>query len=336
MNGHWTRRDVLRLGAGVSGAVLAGAGSACGFRVGACRAAAPSPFQEQGRPLLVVVEGEDLPAMLRSGLEALGGLDKLTSLGREALLKGNFVAPQPYPVTTPPDLVLAVADVFKQAGFRRSTLFEAQGSRIQPGFEPETILRRAGALDRVREGGVEVVAADVLERDQFRLVRNPAWSIAKAVAVHRRLLDAGVIVSLPVVKRHDAARFTCALKMHFGSVSLADRMVAHKNEGRHEYFDQRLVHFADAVRPELTIVDARALLTRRGPTLSAGGEVVRGVNRIVLCADMVATDAYCARLMAQHDPTFSTDMIDAQLALAQSLGLGTADLTRVKVVERRV
>jgi uncharacterized protein (DUF362 family) len=332
---HWNRRDVLRLGAGVSGALLAGLGGACGFRAAACRSVAPNPFQEGGRPLLVMVEGEDLSAMLRSGIEALGGLDKLAPLGREALLKGSYVAPQPYPVTTAADFVVAVADAFKAAGFRRTTLFESHGSHLSPGFAPETFMRRLGVLDQVTRQGVEVLAPDFFENDQFRPVRNPAWSIQQPVAVHRKLYDAGVVVGLPVVKRHGAARFTCALKLHFGSVSMADRLVAHKNEGRRGFFEQRLVHFADAVKPQLNVVDARAILARSGPTLSGGGEVVRGVNRIILCGDMVATDAYCARLMAERDPTFSTDMIDTQLRLAQDLGLGTADLARVKVVERR-
>ena len=51
---------------------------------------------------------------------------------------------------------------------------------------------------------------------------------------------------------------------------------------------------------------------------------------------MVATDAYCARLLARHDPTFSVEMIDRQLKHASDLGLGTADLGAVKVVELRV
>lgn len=138
------------------------------------------------------------------------------------------------------------------------------------------------------------------------------------------------------MKRHGSARFTSALKIHFGSVSMADRMVAHKNERTRGYFDQRLVHFADAVKPQLNIVDARALLARNGPGLGAGAEVVTGVNRLILCGDMVASDAYCARLLARYDPTFSVEMINRQLKHATELGLGTADLDAVKVVELRV
>jgi len=329
--------QVMQAGAGVSGAaLLGGLGSGCRLGAPACKSVPPNPFIDGGRPLLVSVEGEDLAAMFRAAGEVLGGFDKLRAFGREAILKGSFVQPQPYPVTTPADMIVAVSQALKRDGFERTTLFEAQGSRLVPSFAPEAGMRRVGVYDEVQRHGVEVLAADFFERDDYRLVRNPAWPIASAVSVHHVIHEAPVVVSLPLVKRHSAARFTCALKIHFGSVAMSDRLVAHKNERRQDYFDQRLVHFADAAKPQLNIVDARALLARSGPGLSAGSEVVRGVNRIVLCGDMVATDAYCARLLARYDPTFAVEMIDRQLKHASELGLGTADLGAVKVVERRV
>ncbi len=331
------RRGFLRraLEAGAGASLLGGLGSGCGLRVPACKSVPPNLFVEGGRALLVSVEGEDLAAMLKAGLAALGGLDRLRGLGRDAVLKGSFVTPQPYPVTTAADLIVGVSKAMKAEGFQRTTLFEAHGSRLVPALAPEAGMRRVGVYDEVRRQGVDVLAADFFERDDFKLVRNPAWPIASPVAVHRVIHEAPVIVSLPPVKRHSAARFTSALKIHFGSVSMSDRLVAHKNERAPAYFDQRLVHFADAAKPQLNLVDARALLARNGPGLSAGAEVVKGVNRIVLCGDMVAADAYCARLLARHDPTFSVEMIERQLKHASDLGLGTADLDAVKVGELR-
>jgi uncharacterized protein (DUF362 family) len=200
---------------------------------------------------------------------------------------------------------------------------------------PEGNLRKLGIPDRLKQHGIDIIMRDFLDSDEFRFVRSPKWQIPSPVGVHKLIHDAPVIISLPVVKRHGEARFTCALKMHFGSVSMADRMVVHKNGARQEYFDERLVHFADTTKPQLTIVDARALLARRGPVLSGGAEVVRGVNRLILSGDMAALDSYCAQLMARHDPTFSPDMITGQLRHAATLGLGSPDLDRVKVVEIR-
>ena len=331
------RRGFLGLGAG---ALAAAAAFEWGYKLSTrpCKSAPSNPFVAAGKPLLVAVEGEDLHAMLRAGIEALGGLDPLAKFGTEAIFRGNYVMSQPYPVTTAPEFVLAVADELKRAGVRKTSLFDSHGTRLSAGVEPEQILRRLGVLEKLTQGGVSVLARDFLDSDEFVFVRNPAWPIAKPVAVHRILHEAPIVVSLPVVKRHAYVNFTCALKMHFGSVSMADRMLVHTKDlnGRSGLMQQRLVHFADAVKPQLHIVDARAILARSGPGLGGGGaEVVPGVNKIILSGDMVAVDAYCARLMAQHDETFTPDMIARQLRHAASIGLGNADLDAVEVVEIR-
>jgi uncharacterized protein (DUF362 family) len=333
-----SRRDLLRLGAGTCGAALLSLPSCGRSRVTSRKDPPPNLFVEGGKPLLIDVHGEDLSAMLRAGIEALGGLDRLVGAGPEVLLKANYVAAQPYPVTTAADHIIAVAKELRSAGFVRTTLFESHGTELLRAARPEAIMAKLGILDQVRRHDVGVLAPDYLDTDQFQRVQSAAWSIPSPVAVHRRLHESGAIVSLPVLKRHHVSRLTCALKMHFGSVGIADRMIAHKNaaSGRPEYFDHRLVHFADAVRPQLNVVDARALLVRDGPSLSGAAEVKKGVNRLVLCGDMVATDAYCARLMAEQDETFSPDMIVPQLRQAAAVGLGTADIDRVKVVRIRL
>ncbi|HXY10325.1 MAG TPA: DUF362 domain-containing protein [Terriglobales bacterium] len=331
------RREFLRLGAGALATAVAGFECGCSLTTRACKSVPPNPFVAAGQPLLVAVEGEDLRAMLRAGIEALGGLDPLAKLGREAIFRGNYVMSQPYPVTTAAEFVLAVADELKRASVSKTSLFDSSGTRLGAAIPPEHMLRRLGVLDKLTQGGVPVLARDFLDPDEFVFVRNPAWPIAKPVAVHRLLHEAPIVVSLPVVKRHVWVNFTCALKMHFGSVAMADRMLVHTkdSEGRTGLMHQRLVHFADAVRPQLNVVDARAILARSGPGLGGGAEVVQGVNKIILSGDMVAVDAYCARLMAQHDKTFALDMVAPQLRHAAALGLGKADLDAVKVVEIR-
>jgi len=331
----FSRRQFLQLTAAAGTALSSGLFSACGAGIKSPRQAPPNPFVENGRPLLVVVQGEDLRTMLRLGIGALGGLDRLTGFGQEALLRGNYVAAQPYPVTTAPEFVIAVSEELRGAGFLRTTLFDSHGTELIPGVRPEKNLSKLGVLERVQEHGVDVIVRDFFDPDEFRFVRSPKWHISSPVGVHKLIHEAPVIISLPVVKRHGEARFTCALKMHFGSVSMADRMVIHKNGRRQDYFDERLVHFADTTKPQLTIVDARSLLARRGPVLSGGAEVVQGVNRLILSGDMAALDSYCAQLMARYDPTFSVDMIKDQLRHAAALGLGSPDLDRVKVVEIR-
>lgn len=330
------RRGFLKLGAGVLATAAAGFESGCSINPRACRSVSPNPFTASGKPLLVVVEGEDYKAMLHAGIEALGGLDPLTKFGREAIFRGNYVAPQPFPVTTDPDSILAVDAELKRAGVGKTSLFDTQGTRLAAALPPDHILRRVGAFDKLTKGGVPVLARDFADSSEFVYVQNPAWSVAKPVAVHRLINEAPIVVSLPVLKRHrGAANFSCCLKMHFGSVAMADRMVLHLKDdsGRTGLFQQRLVHFADAVKPQLNVVDIRAMLTRGGPALGGGSEIVRGVNKIILGGDMVAVDSYCSRLLARYDPTFSPEMAAPALKHAVAIGLGKADLDAVKIIE---
>jgi hypothetical protein len=90
------------------------------------------------------------------------------------------------------------------------------------------------------------------------------------------------------------------------------------------------------VRPELTIIDARSLLIKSGPAFRPGqSEIKPNVNRLIICGDMVATDAYCAQLLAKYDESFEKERrVAGQLAYAERLGLGTKDLSQVEIIEK--
>ena len=92
-----------------------------------------------------------------------------------------------------------------------------------------------------------------------------------------------------------------------------------------------VIEIAGVVNPDLNIVDARTVLTVGGPRYSSGVPV--DANKIVLCGDMVATDAYCSDILSAHDPDFTLDMAMPIIGRAEYLGLGTSDLSEVEVIE---
>lgn len=109
-------------------------------------------------------------------------------------------------------------------------------------------------------------------------------------------------------------------------------MLAHLRGG--EFFDHSLVEFADAVRPKLTIVDARSILAKSGPLFRPGLSEIVAARRIVLSGDMVAVDSYCPLLMEKLDPTFERSRrLQRQLEYARSLGLGEPNLAKIEVRE---
>jgi uncharacterized protein (DUF362 family) len=248
------------------------------------------------------------------------------------VLKPNLVSSDPPPVTTSIEMVVAVGELARSAGAASLTACDCNAKGVSKAA-------KFAANDypaRLKEAGIAMDAVDFADRISHVFVKKQGWTAHPEIGVVKTFHNADVIISLPMVKRHGSARFTCALKNHFGSVYGPLRFVAHKKQeadGDTEYFDTALVEFADAVRPELNIVDGRSLLIKNGPTMTGAAEVKPGVNKIILCGDMVATDVYCSQLMADNDDTYSTDMIALQIEIAQKLGLGVGDLKDVVIKE---
>jgi len=289
--------------------------------------------------------------MLRAALETLGGLKPLVGDGAEALIKPNFIFPQAFPITTDPEMIFLAARLLREGGAQGVEVFDAPGTYLL-GTERET----SSFYDIVRRGkeqGITVTMGDAGRRREYVKTKKEGWRAYPEIIVHKKIHQAPVIVNMPCLKRHHSSFLTCALKNQFGAIYGAQRWDSHiRGEGiqkgmkgadartvapfRNEtHFMTALAEFADAVRPELSIVDARAILTKGGPTRGKG-EVKEGINRFILSGDMVALDTYCSQIMEEHDETYTTDMILPYLRVAERLGLGTMDLTKVKVVEIKV
>lgn len=82
--------------------------------------------------------------------------------------------------------------------------------------------------------------------------------------------------------------------------------------------------------PALNIIDASSVLAVNGP-FSSQGKIVTGVDTLVACGDMVATDLYCANLLAEFDSGFSADSIAPMVTRAAELWIGASDLPGVEV-----
>lgn len=335
MERHMSRRDFIRTtAAGAAGAALASPYIGCSSSLGSPRKGPGNLFMEGEKPLLVVVEGTDFSAMLEAGLDAIGGLQKLVA-GKTVVMKPNIVTSDPPPVTTDIEVVLAVGGKVQAAGASSVSACDACGSGTTTTAKFEDLDYPA----RLENTGIALDAVDFSNRMAHTFVTRDKWKSHPTIGVVNSLYNADAIISLPLVKRHGSAKFTCALKNHFGSVYFPLRQVAHGkqrsggNEGQ-RFFDVALAEYADSVKTELTIVDARSLLVRGGPSLRSGkAEIKDGVNKIILCGDMVATDVYCSHLMEEHDDTYSHDMISTQLETAEMLGLGVGDLNNVAIKE---
>lgn len=286
----------------------------------------PNPYVTgDGKPILVCVEGTDFDRMLSAGLDALGGLDNLVNDNQDVLIKPNCNYADPYPGASSVNSVSSLISAVK--GVSGGTACVGDQGWMDTGEVYEYMGMTSG-VDAA--GGVLLTFSD---DDAYR-VKNPAWTdIQGYFWVYSEVYDSPVIISLCSLKRHIYARMTCALKNNVGTIRgsgmTSSRAVLHDKQDAE--FLQLVAEFAGLVNPDLTVVDARTVLTRNGPLYNSGTPVQ--ANKLVICGDMVATDAYCAQIMQQHDSTFSPSMLDPTLERAELRGLGTADLSNVEVLE---
>lgn len=298
-------------------------------------------FVENGKPLLVVVEGQDINKMLTKGLELLGGLDKIINKNESVFIKPNYGSHRAYPTGSDPQFLISIADCLKQSGSGKVTIYDSSDAYILNRYNDyQYVFKVNNVFEIAEKAGVEVICTHPIDRKEYVSVYSSRWEKNRKIKVNKYLLPAPVIINQPMLKRHGDAFMTCALKNFYGAVFQPQRMNSHyklndNGEPGREFFMKTVAEFADALRPELNIVDARKILTVRGPSLKKGS-VVKDVNKLVLSGDMVATDAYCTQILDEHDETFEKDMIKTTLEYAQKLGLGQMDLNKVIIIEETV
>jgi len=270
---------------------------------------------------LIVVEGRDLQRMLVRGFGALPELQTAVR-GKEVVLKPNATGFQPYPVTTDPAMLRILIAELKRLGAAGITLCDAPSyARIAA----SRVFSELGYFELGRQENIRVFCCDPVRGSQHIRVSRPEWKRNSVLLTNRFVHSADLVINLAIPKRHHVADFSCALKNNFGCTADTFRTLVHARE-QDSFFDESLVEFADAVRPKLTIVDARKVLTKSGPGFTAGKSEIKSADQMIISSDMVAVDSFCARLMEQLDKTFTMDRrIRAQLWYARALDLGDPD-----------
>lgn len=285
------------------------------------RSRLPNPFvTADGRPILVSVQGTEFAAMLERGLAALGGLARLVPAGASVLVKPNLNMAEAYPGISRASSIATLVGEVKAVTTGAVTVADRG---FDDGVDDYLDLRSV----------VEPLGGVVGGFDATTPVRREAWPSGKpSFLVYSLALRSPVVVSLCNLKRHSRATYSCAVKNNVGTVAgpglTETRRYLHEESGD---FSGDLLEIASFVHPDLFVVDAQWILTRSGPSVTRG-EPVRA-DRLVLCGDMLATDAYCTRLLETHDPTYQAATALSLLERGARLGLGQPDLTRVEVRE---
>ena len=274
----------------------------------------PSPSPEGA--YIAIARGESPATIVEAAIKALGGIEYFVKPGSDVIIKPNICVSYrsyEYAATTNPEVVGALTALCLGAGAKRVRVMD-----LPFGGTAKQAYTKSGIEDAVHTAGGRM---EVMSSIKFRDVNIPGGRDIRSWPVYRDVLDADVLINVPIAKHHGLARLTLGMKNLMGLIQNPNMF--HLNLG------QRIADLNSLIRPALTVVDAVRILTNNGPT---GGNLndVELVNTVITSHDVVAADAYAATLFGLT----GTD-IPAVRAGAQ-MGLGTIDLSSVKVEELTV
>ena len=266
-----------------------------------------------GIPDLAVARGGEPEDLVRRALSALGGMERFVTKDAKVIIKPNICTDYhtyEYAATTNPWVVGALVKLALEAGAKTVQVMDSGF-----GGSPKSGYDRSGIKEQVEIAGGEMVVMP-----SFKFVRTPIPEglDIKEWDIYEDILQADLVIDVPIAKDHGSTRLTLAMKNLMGVV--LDRGGLHANLG------QRIADLTSRIRPALTVIDAVRILTANGPT---GGNLddVRKLDTVIASADIVAADSYATRL-------FDLKPDDIRYIVAgAAMGLGRKDLENLIISE---
>ncbi len=258
--------------------------------------------------------GADPAELVRRAIAALGGIERFVKAGADVIVKPNICTPYhgpEYAATTNPEVVAALVALCLGAGAGRVRVMDFPfGGPARESYEKSGIEAAVGAA-----GG----QMELMNKLRFRKLDLPAGRTVKKWSVYGDILDADLVINVPIAKNHGGAGLTLGMKNLMGVIE--DRSGFH-SRGLH----QCIADLSTGVRPQLTLIDAVRILTRNGPT---GGNLddVKRLDTVIAGTDVVAADAYAATLFGKQGSDIG------YIRLGAEMGLGRMDLNAVRIEE---
>lgn len=263
---------------------------------------------------LVAVRNGEPEDMVRRAIAALGGIEKFVPAGSTVIIKPNICVAYhtyEYAATTNPWVVGALVCLCFEAGAASVKVMDNPfGGTAEEAYKISSI------GDVVNAAGGEMV--QMVRRKFIRTNISNAASLS-STEIYEDILNADVLIDVPVAKNHGLAQLTLGMKNLMGTIR--DRGALHANIG------QNLADLAGFLRPDLTLIDGVRVMMENGPT---GGSLdyVKQMNTVIASKDIVAADSYAAKYLFNKDP-FSLSYIQA----GTTTGLGIGDLNLLKIEE---
>jgi len=260
-----------------------------------------------------VAHGPDPAAITRAAIEAVGGMAGFVSAGYDVIIKPNICVdyhrPE-YAATTNPIVVGTLVTMCLEAGASRVRVMDNPIAGTPGSGYVISEIKKA-----VTEAGGEM---HIMSEPKFVEVEIPEGRDIKSVQIYPDILEADLLINVPIAKDHGATRLTLGSKNLMGVI--LHRGVFHEN------LSQRIADLVSLVRPELTVIDAVRILTAHGPT---GGDLsdVKQMDTVIASRDIIAADAYATTLFGLTGEDIG------YIQAGADMGLGTLDLNNISIQE---
>jgi len=211
---------------------------------------------------------------LEEAINLIGGLGKYVKPGDRVFVKPNACVPKTNSTGTvsSPELIFRVLRLLKNI-----TDNIAVGDSPFAVFRDIKNLKVSGIVEAAEKARVEVVNLNRSER-----VKKGSFYIAKPV------VDADVLINVPVMKTHERTGVTLSLKNIMGVVPANLKHEMHK-----QGLEERIVDLNKSVKPSLIIMDANVCQEGGGPV----NGTPKKMGLIIVGTNPVAVDSVCCKIM---------------------------------------
>ena len=277
---------------------------------------------------IVRIKNGNIASAVEEAIDLLGGIKTVTEGSDRIMLKPNLVSDSPTD-TTKPEVVKAVAQLMQKAG--KEVLIGEGSAAAYPFNANETEVFRTNKkdiLDSMQQHVFDALGYSKLAEElNIPLINLHSGDIvevplangyaSKSVKIHRSLTDIDLLCSIPMMKTHQLATVTLAMKnligLYPGTEYYSVRSWLHDRaaEAGSHGIAYEIIDMNNAVKTGLSIIDASSAMEGNGPS---DGTLV-DMELIIAGTSPLATDMVGTLLMG-----FDLDEIPA-ISLAHQTGM---------------
>jgi uncharacterized protein (DUF362 family) len=176
----------------------------------------------------------------------------------------------------------------------------------------------SGIAEQVLAAGGELEYASYAK---FIPTQMPGNQLLTSASIYSEVLDADVVIDVPIAKNHGTTGLTLGMKNLMGTVY--NRGAMH-NADIHRQIAELTAYLLPKIK--LSVIDAVRILLADGPLGGSLSEVSK-IDTVIASADIVAADAAATRLFSGFDdPNWIR-----YIKLGAQMGLGHSDLDNLDI-----